>query len=320
MSSTERAPEPTMDEILASIRRIISDDEATPVVDPRPAAPSPGASTPARTDPFAPGRTNYAPPAEEEDDILDLTKVLAEGSYGRDLEPASPFTDAASVQPKPNLGPVHDGDGAAELQRAMAEVASAIDHAEAQDAALLADAEFEIDDTSAIASPTTMAPPAVPEAMPRRDSLFANPRSVDPRAMAWDDESAQTEDTPHEPKASALQRVVSDAWPAEMAAEEGEPPRDEPAAAPAQAVIDDMAAGAQASPPPPPASFMASAPNGLSGDYVEAASSGAKSFEDSVKDMLRPMLRQWLDDNMPRILESAMREELNSKHPAPQRH
>ena len=28
MSSTERAPEPTMEEILASIRRIISDDEA----------------------------------------------------------------------------------------------------------------------------------------------------------------------------------------------------------------------------------------------------------------------------------------------------
>ena len=29
MSSTERAPEPTMEEILASIRRIISDDEAS---------------------------------------------------------------------------------------------------------------------------------------------------------------------------------------------------------------------------------------------------------------------------------------------------
>jgi hypothetical protein len=28
MSNTERAPEPTMEEILASIRRIITDDEA----------------------------------------------------------------------------------------------------------------------------------------------------------------------------------------------------------------------------------------------------------------------------------------------------
>jgi hypothetical protein len=29
MSSTERAPEPTMEEILASIRRIISEDESS---------------------------------------------------------------------------------------------------------------------------------------------------------------------------------------------------------------------------------------------------------------------------------------------------
>ena len=33
-----------------------------------------------------------------------------------------------------------------------------------------------------------------------------------------------------------------------------------------------------------------------------------KSLEDSVRDMLRPMLRQWLDENMPRII----REELDS--------
>ena len=29
---------------------------------------------------------------------------------------------------------------------------------------------------------------------------------------------------------------------------------------------------------------------------------GAKTLEDSIKDMLRPMLRQWLDENMPRIV------------------
>jgi len=40
MSSTERAPEPTMEEILASIRRIISDDEANAVRQQRPATQS----------------------------------------------------------------------------------------------------------------------------------------------------------------------------------------------------------------------------------------------------------------------------------------
>jgi hypothetical protein len=38
MTSTERAPEPTMEEILASIRRIISDDEQNPTRKPAAAA------------------------------------------------------------------------------------------------------------------------------------------------------------------------------------------------------------------------------------------------------------------------------------------
>jgi cell pole-organizing protein PopZ len=32
--------------------------------------------------------------------------------------------------------------------------------------------------------------------------------------------------------------------------------------------------------------------------------------EDSVKDMLRPMLRQWLDENMPRMVTAALKDEL----------
>ncbi len=35
-----------------------------------------------------------------------------------------------------------------------------------------------------------------------------------------------------------------------------------------------------------------------------------KTLEDSVKDMLRPMLRQWLDENMPRVLTAALKDEL----------
>ena len=40
MSSTERAPEPTMEEILASIRRIISEDEASTEHQPQSASAS----------------------------------------------------------------------------------------------------------------------------------------------------------------------------------------------------------------------------------------------------------------------------------------
>jgi cell pole-organizing protein PopZ len=36
---------------------------------------------------------------------------------------------------------------------------------------------------------------------------------------------------------------------------------------------------------------------------------GHKTLEDSVKDMLRPMLRQWLDENMPRMVSAALKDE-----------
>jgi cell pole-organizing protein PopZ len=38
----------------------------------------------------------------------------------------------------------------------------------------------------------------------------------------------------------------------------------------------------------------------------------SKSLEDSVKEMLRPMLKQWLDENMQRVLTAALREELEN--------
>jgi cell pole-organizing protein PopZ len=48
------------------------------------------------------------------------------------------------------------------------------------------------------------------------------------------------------------------------------------------------------------------------GDLVVngAAAHGVRTLEDTVVDLLRPMLRQWLDDNMPRMVEKALRIEL----------
>jgi Protein of unknown function (DUF2497) len=42
------------------------------------------------------------------------------------------------------------------------------------------------------------------------------------------------------------------------------------------------------------------------------AAGGSKSLEDSVKDMLRPMLKQWLDENMARVLTAALQDELKN--------
>jgi hypothetical protein len=47
------------------------------------------------------------------------------------------------------------------------------------------------------------------------------------------------------------------------------------------------------------------------GHGAEAAHEGpSKTLEDSVKEMLRPMLQRWLDENMTRVLTSALRDEL----------
>jgi len=44
---------------------------------------------------------------------------------------------------------------------------------------------------------------------------------------------------------------------------------------------------------------------------VAAETAGApRTLEDTVSELLRPMLRQWLDQNMPRVLEKALRSEL----------
>ncbi len=40
------------------------------------------------------------------------------------------------------------------------------------------------------------------------------------------------------------------------------------------------------------------------------ASVSGKTLEDSVKELLRPMLQEWLDNNMPRLVEAAMREQV----------
>jgi cell pole-organizing protein PopZ len=43
-----------------------------------------------------------------------------------------------------------------------------------------------------------------------------------------------------------------------------------------------------------------------------AASSGegGRTLEDTVAEMLRPMLKQWLETNMPRIVEKALKGEI----------
>jgi cell pole-organizing protein PopZ len=45
-------------------------------------------------------------------------------------------------------------------------------------------------------------------------------------------------------------------------------------------------------------------------ERLQPVSQGQKSLEETVKELLKPMLLQWLDENMPRIVNEAIREEI----------
>ena len=61
--------------------------------------------------------------------------------------------------------------------------------------------------------------------------------------------------------------------------------------------------------PAPPATAVA-APPSTSIAPVERPLVGVRTIEDMVAELLRPMLREWLEANMPRMVEKALRIEL----------
>jgi uncharacterized protein len=76
--------EPSIEEILASIRQIISDDEEAPAEPaPEPAPPPPKAAPPPKPAP--------PPPVTPKDDVLELTDVVRDGEYEAEPEPEPPL-------------------------------------------------------------------------------------------------------------------------------------------------------------------------------------------------------------------------------------
>ena len=57
-------------------------------------------------------------------------------------------------------------------------------------------------------------------------------------------------------------------------------------------------------------SAMVAAKPAAESEILPPAPISVKTLEDTVAELLKPMLRQWLDDNMPRIMEKALKEEL----------
>lgn len=239
MAKAGASQEPSMEEILASIRRIIADDGPAPTAAP---APAPKAAAPERPAPPPPAPVVAVapppPPAEAEDTVSedDLDRLFA--SAGGDSDDAADdvleLTDEFAVTDD-DLGIVEGFDPD------------------------LADVAFAEPD-----------PFAEPE--PEPDEMLG-PEPEDDFAA--------------------------------MAVEEEEPAPLPPPLPPRQARPAEPAGGRLLSP-----EVDASIQAAFGSLTTTLLASNPRTIEDLVADMLRPMLKQWLDENLPGMVDRMVRAEI----------
>jgi hypothetical protein len=131
-------------------------------------------------------------------------------------------------------------------------------------------------------------------------------RSPEPRTE--DSEEARDQQPPEQPvmNQEALDTHFEDAR--ETARKHGGDPW---AASPQSQSVTQARNGAQA--PQPSSPVPAQMAQALVPSQAPMPAQPIRSLEDAVREMLRPLLVQWLNENMPRILESAIREEIAAR-------
>lgn len=243
MTQPAKVQEPSMEEILASIRRIIADDEGKPPAADKAAAPEPvkaekpaapaakpvmndippskiAAAAPAKPAPPSPAAPPAASASNNQDDIDALLAGLDETTPVAEVRPAEP-----EPEPEPEV--------------------------------------LELTDDMAVAPPTPA--PAPPPAA-------ASFRKVDPQ-----DDIEFIEAGRLNKKAASFESAFEQV-------------------APKQPILAPSTVNA-----------VESAFNALANTVL---SNNARTLEDLVKEMLRPMLKSWLDDNLPALVERIVKAEI----------
>jgi cell pole-organizing protein PopZ len=263
-----------MEEILASIRRIIADDEAKPspiekdvaAVAPRPEAARP---EPAKPDPIKPepAKPDVAKPA-----LAKPAPVKPEPAKAEPPKPAPPAAKApvmtnippSAIAPKPVAKPAPAAAASNSQDDIDAMLAGLdADTTEAEVRPPLPDGDvFELTDAMAVA----VEPPKPPfRTVELEDDLEFAETQVAARAP------------PREP-------VFEPPAPAPQPLEAGPP------------MLSRSTVNA-----------VESAFNSLANTVL---SNNARTLEDLVKEMLRPMLKSWLDDNLPGLVERIVKAEI----------
>jgi uncharacterized protein len=249
MTQPAKVQEPSMEEILASIRRIIADDEAKPPVVEKVSSPPPP-----------------PPPATP--------------------KPERPAT--AAPAPKPMTGNVPPSN---------------------------------IPAAKVAAPKAAAAPPPKPAPPPPAPAATNNQDDIDALLSGLDDATTEAEIRPSRPEPEVLELTDEMALPSRA-----------PARAPFKKVEpqDDLefteaAAKSAYRPPayePPPfesptvsqqilsRSTVSSVESAFSSLANTVLSNNTRTLEDLVKEMLRPMLKSWLDDNLPGLVERIVKAEI----------
>lgn len=239
-----------MEEILASIRRIIADDEAKPEA----AAPSP----PPRAAEPAP-----KPPPP---------KAVAPPPRPAPAPPPRPVAPKVEAKPAPAPAPAKNSQ-------------DEID-------AMLAGLDAETTAEEVRPTPAPVAPTPVPTPLPPADDVFelteqmavADPQSFLTIEPQNDIEFAEPPPEPPKPPVRAFEQRVR-----EKVVEEFDAPLARPLMSQSTVAAVDSAFNALAQ---------------------TVLSNNARTLEDLVKEMLRPMLKAWLDDNLPKLVEKIVRAEI----------
>ncbi|WP_213737177.1 DUF2497 domain-containing protein [Bradyrhizobium sp. dw_411] len=261
MTQPAKLQEPSMEEILASIRRIIADDEAKPS-EVKPAEVKPAEAKPADAKPAAAEKPpTPAPPAKPA-----APPPAAKAPVMNDIPPSKiPAAQAAvakAAPPPPAPAPAAS-NSQDDIDAMLAGLDEATSEAEIRPAAPEIEEVFELTDEMAVAPPEPPPQPSFHKIEPADDLEFTEAAA-----------------------ARTVQRTPAfDASPFDI-----------PAAPPQQQILSHSTVSA-----------VESAFNSLAHTVL---SNNARTLEDLVKEMLRPMLKSWLDDNLPGLVERIVKAEI----------
>ena len=253
MTQPAKVQEPSMEEILASIRRIIADDEAKPSAAEKPATPA-KPETPAAAAPAKPPVMKDIPPSA-------IPAAQAAAAKAPPVKAAPPPVKAAPPPAKP-APPPEPPPAASNNQDDIDSLLAGLDEMtpEAEVPPPVPDEVFELTDEMAL--PDEPQPP-FNKIEPENDLVFTENAAA----------KAARRPPAFEP-----------------------PPLVESSAAPPQQILSRSTVSA-----------VESAFNSLAHTVL---SNNARTLEDLVKEMLRPMLKSWLDDNLPGLVERIVKAEI----------